>query len=132
MFIVLAREDLIMKLPIRFSVVLLLLAATSGPALAACGESKRIHASRVPCLDAGYTNHGTVYPRWRAWARNQCSTRGKIVAKVVFENAKSIQWTLNNSAKQYRSGPGYTKGVYYCKDLSDPATLGNPGQIVTK
>ena len=112
-----------MKLPIRFAVVLLLLTATSGPALAACGKNQRIHPSLVPCLDASYDNDGTLYPRWKARARNLCSKKGKIVVKVVLKKAKNIVMTLKNSSTKIRTGPGYTKGVYYCKDLSDPATL---------
>ena len=105
----------------RLAVVLMLLAATSGPVLASCGKSQRIRPSEAPCMEGGYKNKGNSFwnPRWEAWARNLCSDQGKIVVKVDVKNAKDKTWHLTGSGKRKDRGKGRVRGIYYCRDLSN-------------
>ena len=113
-----------MKLTSRLAVMLTLLAVTSEPVLALCEKSARIHPDKVPCMEGGYKNKGNSFwnPSWKAWARNLCSDKGKIVVKVDVKNAKDKTWHLKGSGKRKDSGYGRVRGVYYCEDISHPDT----------
>ena len=119
-----------MKLSLKVVVLLALLTAATaaGPAVAnppgGCARDYRLKPQYVPCMDGGYKNKGNSFwsPRWEAWARNLCSDKGKIVAKVDVKNAEDKTWHITNSNKREDSGYGRVRGIYYCLDISDDDT----------
>ena len=110
---------------IKLTVALLsLLMATTGPVLAACGKSQRLDPKDVPCMDSGYKNEGYRHwnPKYYAWAKNLCTDKGRIVAKVDIASRKDLTWHIRPGKTRERKGDGYIRGIYYCKDISNPET----------
>ena len=111
-----------MKLPV--ALLSLLLATTGGPVLAACEKSQRLDHQDAPCMNARYERKGYRHwnPEYYAWVKNTCKDKGKIVAKLDIQTKADLTWHLeSDDTREYR-GKGYLRGIYYCKDISDPKT----------
>ena len=109
-----------MKLPIKLAAVLILLTSTAGPVLAACEGSQRVRPENAPCMKGGYKNKGNRhwFPRYKAWATNLCSHKGKMVVKLDIKDRRDRTLYLSGSKKKTWTGDGHLRGIYYCKDLS--------------
>ena len=79
-------------------------------------------------MEGGYKNTGNSFwsPRYKAWARNLCSDKGKIVVKLDIKNRKDRTLHLSSSENKTWKGAGHLRGIYYCKDLSDRDTRFDP------
>ena len=109
-----------MKLPIKLAAVLILLTSTAGPVLAACEGSQRVRPENARCMEGGYKNSGDPVwnPSYKAWARNLCSHKGKMVVKLDIKFRKDKTLYLTGFGKKRMNGKGHLRGIYYCKDLS--------------
>ena len=93
-----------------------LIAAIAGDAYAACTGSNRIRHNDVECLHAWWDNNS--WPsRSEVWARNDCPSWGKVVAKIDIRSASDKTWHLTTGGTRYSHTSNRIRSVSCCKDL---------------
>ncbi len=101
--------------------VLCLCLVASGTSYANCGSSQRVSLASSGCLDGDWDNDTS---RWGIkssdfWARNLCSSWGKVVAKIDIKSASDKTWHLTNSNKRTGDANNHVRSIKCCSDLSD-------------
>ena len=100
--------------------VFLLAVAYAGQVHASCTGSDRINHGDADCLSASWNNHSNWRGDSRWKVKNNCSSKGTVVAKIDFEDTSSETVTLyNGSSKSGMAGEKDIENIYCCADLGD-------------
>ena len=100
--------------------VFLLAVAYAGQVHASCTGSDKLRHGDADCLSASWDNdwNWLGHSRWKV--KNNCSSKGKVVAKIDIYDASSETVTLyNGSTTTGMAGDNDIKNIYCCADLGD-------------
>ena len=107
---------------ITAAVIVALLSALPGRALAACDGGDRISAAEASCLGARWRNPTglQVLTKKAGYVvRNSCPEDGTVVAQVDAKSAMDRTLHLADGRQRKGNVQGKIRGIYCCSDLSD-------------